>query len=157
MLLSLASMAGPTSRVFLAYVIPNWLALYIAYMHAIYSVHACSTRTRATIDLYSVVEFVSVIEASRSVIFVYYQGRESTCQVISVIEASKSIVLWDWVLMIVTTFTDVEALYPCKLGPACSYQYWATGDVVKLFIIMNWSMPLSSQFHSDCMHMPIIL
>ena len=50
-------------------------------MPAIYSVHACNTRTRATNDLYCVVEFVSVIEASRSVVFVYYQGRESICRV----------------------------------------------------------------------------
>ena len=46
-------------------------------------------------NLYCAVEFVSVIEASRFVIFVYYQGQESMCQVhISMTEALKSVVFF---------------------------------------------------------------
>ena len=49
-------------------------------MLAIYSIHACNS-ARAKTDLYCAVGFISVIEVSRSVVFVYYRSRESICRV----------------------------------------------------------------------------
>ena len=59
-----------------------------------YSIHACNS-TRAKTELYCTVGFVSVIEASRSVIFVCIIDVESqTVEFISVIEASKSVMFF---------------------------------------------------------------
>ena len=74
MLLSLTCMAGRTSRVPLAICNPKLLVLYIAHMFILYSIHAYNTHMRAMTDLYCSVELVSVIKASRSVVFVYYRG-----------------------------------------------------------------------------------
>ena len=52
--------------------------LYIARMLTVYSIHACNS-TYAKTDLYCTVGFVSMIEALRSVIFIYYRGRELIC------------------------------------------------------------------------------
>ena len=66
-------------------------------------------------------EFVPVIEAQRSAIFVYFQGRVESRSVefISVTEASKSVVI---VLRVSTIKRPLPMLklYPCKLGSACN-------------------------------------
>ena len=69
---------------------------------------------------------------------------------VDVIEASKSVVLWDWVPMLVTTFTDIEALlslqaWTCMLLSILSY--WRCGQVVYIIMIVassysrSWVLP----------------
>ena len=96
--------------------------LYIARMLAIYSIHACNS-TRAKADLYCAVGFISVIEASRCR-FRLLLRVESQSVVSS--DCPQCNDLYRWRSFILASL-DLYA-----------HQYWATGDVVKLFIYYNY-------------------
>ena len=78
-------MADQTSRVSLAYIIKLASAIYSMHAYYMYSIHA-ACNTHAKTELYCAIEFVSMIKASKSVVFVYIKVKNRSLEFISVIE-----------------------------------------------------------------------